>query len=159
MYESHQSRFRVQLIALASVVALLLPVASFAAEPKWDQERLKSLADDLFKASDDLYTTLYKDQAAMGRLGGGDEAHEFKDTVRIVHSESGHLRGELKKGKGRDQTKPVIKRLLELNDDLQQYGRGFSMQNDALNRFAKLEDTLRQIVPYYGLTLDLKGSK
>jgi len=138
---------------------MLLPGASFAADPTWDQGRMTKLAEELYESSSDLYTTLYKDQGAMGRFGGGDASHDFKDTVRILHSETGHLKAELEKGKGRAETRPVIKRLLELNDDLQVSGQRFDPQDDALGGFAKFEDILHRIAPYYGLNVDRKGSK
>jgi hypothetical protein len=126
----------------------MTPERSAAELATWDQARVSAIAQKLAKATEKLYATFYK-QPLPGMFGGGPDPHQFKDTVRLMHSESLHFAGELEKGEGRDKTLPVFKRLKELNDDAQEYGREIFLANPSLNRFSGVQDLLRQLAPYY----------
>lgn len=145
-----------------SVLACILAVAMMAlaagkalAEPptQWDQARVTGIAAKLPAATEALYTSLL-DQGEMGGMpgafGAGDAYHEFKDKVRLMHSESMHLAAELKEGAGRDQTKHAFQRIAELNRDAAEMGREQFSENPVVTRFSGVEDLIRQLEPYDG---------
>lgn len=141
---------RLHSVALACTLVAAWVIAPDRSEAKlatWDQARVSAIAQKLAAETEKLYTAYYK-QPLPGGFGGPD-SHEFKDTVRLMHTESRHFAGELEKGEGRDKTRPVFKRLNELKRDAEEYGREIFMANPSLNQFSAVEDLLRQLAPYY----------
>jgi hypothetical protein len=126
-----------------------------AEEPAtWDQANVASIAAKLPDVTEKLYTAVYQQgQTSMmpGAAGGGDAYHEFKDKVRLMHSESMHLAKALEKGEGRDATKHAFQRISELNRDAAEAGREQFTSNPVVGDFAAVEDLIRQLNPYYGL--------
>jgi len=75
-----------------------------------------------------------------GAFGGGDAYHEFKDKVRLMHSESLYLADALKKGEGRDQTKHAYQRISELNRDAAEMGRAQARDSQLLEEIQEREE-------------------
>jgi hypothetical protein len=120
---------------------------------KWDQAQVTAIAAKLPKATEALYTALYQEgqtTAMPGAFGAGDDYHEFKDKVRLMHSESMHLASELKKGLGQNETKHAFQRIAELNRDAAEAGRAQFTENPVIAKFSAVEDLIRQLGPYYG---------
>jgi hypothetical protein len=139
--------------SIALVVTLLstFPFPAWSAD--WDQAAATQVAEQLPQATEELYTALYSQGAPAGGAfgGGGDSYHEFKDNVRLMHSESMHLAAELKKGKGQAETKHAYQRIKELNDDAKEYaGQQFS-ENPATSGFSTVEGLLDQLASFYGM--------
>jgi hypothetical protein len=119
----------------------------------WDQAQVTAIAAKLPEATEALYTALYSEgQTAVmpGAFGAGDDYHEFKDKVRLMHSESMHLVSQLKKGLGRDETKHAFQRIAELNRDAAEAGRAQFTEDSVVEKFSAVEDLIRQLDPYYG---------
>ena len=136
------------------VTALGLFAGKTLAEPAaWDQSRVTEIASQLPAATEALYMGLFEEGQTTvmpGAFGSGDDYHEFKDKVRLMHSESMHLADELKKGEGRDQTKHAYMRIAELNRDAAEAARMQFEEDPVIARFSAVEDVLRQLQPYYG---------
>ena len=134
-------------VALTGVVVL----PAWAAD--WDQSAATKIAEQLPEATEQLYTALYtqgQPAGGLAGLGGGDAYHQFKDNVRLLHSESMHLADELKKGKGQTETKHAYQRIKELNDDAKEYaGRQFS-ENPVTSQFSTVEGLIDQLAAFYG---------
>ena len=147
-----------QLLARVISAALLCGLASGNAladhhAAEWDQAQVTAIAAKLPQATGALYTALYTEgQTAVmpGAFGAGDDYHEFKDKVRLMHSESMHLAAELNKGLGRDQTKHAFQRIAELNRDAAEAGRMQFTENPVITKFSAVEALIRQLDPYYG---------
>ena len=144
----------VALVATTLVLPWVLPADSAAEEPaKWDQARVTAIAAKLPEATEQLYTVLYEEgQTGLspGAMGAGDAYHGFRDTVRLLHSESMHLADRLKQGDGRDQTLHAFERIGELNRDAAEFGRAQFTTNPVVGKFSEVEDLIRQLAPYYG---------
>jgi hypothetical protein len=143
---------RLSLRFVTLVVALTTFVSSPAWSDDWDQQAATQIAEELPQATEKLYTALYSQgsPAGGGFGGGGDSYHQFKDNVRLMHSESMHLVGELNKGKGQAETKHAYQRIKELNDDAKEYaGQQFS-ENPVTSEFATVERLLEQLASFYG---------
>ena len=84
-------------------------------------------------------------------MGGDGSQHEFMDQLRRLQHETRHLATSLEKGSSAKSTIGSVRKIKELNDDLEEYGRNIAFVNPVLNQFAAFEDLIRQLVPYYGL--------
>lgn len=138
--------FQISCIVLALCA---LAVQSVHAQAKWDQDRVSAIADQLPGATESLYTALYKESAVLGPRGGDTEYYEFRDRVRLMHTEARHFAGALDKGEGRKETFHSFERLGELNRDSIVYARRQFAVDPVLEKFAAVEDLLRQLHPYY----------
>lgn len=119
----------------------------------WDQAQVTAIAAKLPKATEALYTALYQEGQTTvmpGAFGAGDDYHEFKDKVRLMHSESMHLVAELKKGEGQKETKHAFQRIAELNRDAAEAARMQFTENPVITKFSAVQDLIRQLDPYYG---------
>jgi hypothetical protein len=146
---------RYALSSTLGFITLLVAFAGVASSPAsaadWDAAAATKVAEQLPQATEKLYTALYSQGAPEGGGfgGGGDAYHEFKDNVRLLHSESMHLAAELTKGKGQAETKHAYQRIKELNDDASEYaGRQFS-GNPVTSEFSTVESLLDQLDTYY----------
>ena len=148
-------------LTLGAILAVTIVACSSKPPPPmpepstaWDQARVSEIAQNLADAVDALYRQEYKSPSSGGMpsaLGAGDAHHEFMDTLRRVHQETRHLADELKEGAGHRATWGSIRHINMLNHDLQEFGKQVDLQNDVLNHYAKVEDLMRQLAPYYGL--------
>ena len=142
------------LIALCFALAAVPAAAELA---KWDQTKVTALATQLVKATDALYTTVYKEQDFAGTAGGlAQGSYDLRHTVRRVGEEARHLDAELKAGKGHDATVGAWKHMMELvRDTGVESGRTF-MEGDVKKGMAAVKDLLRQLAPYYDPKSDAK---
>jgi len=141
---------------LRSITLVVTWISIFSApawSADWDQAAATQVAAQLPLATEKLYTALYSQGSPAGGTfgGGGDSYHEFKDNVRLMHSESMHLAAELKKGKGQSETKHAYQRIKELNDDAKEYaGQQFS-ENPVTSGFSIVEGLLDQLASFYDM--------
>jgi hypothetical protein len=142
------------LIALSLALAAVPAAAELA---KWDQAKVTALATQLVKATDALYTTVYKEPGFAGTGAGIEQgSYDLRHTVRRVGEEARHLDAELKAGKGHDATVGAWKHMMELvRDTGVESGRTF-MAEDVQKGMAAVKDLLRQLAPYYDPKWDAK---
>jgi hypothetical protein len=147
---------RVRLTALhllAAIVCLPLLAPPAVAEfpipaAEWDQARVTSLAEELAKKVDGLYDSIYKSETGR-RLGDSYAVHQLKDRIRLMQHEARHLRGNLKDGKSRKETFPIVERLGELARDANEFGQQAYLSNQLLTSIADAQDVWRRLQPYY----------
>ncbi len=134
------------------VAALMTVVSSPVWSANWDQAAATKIAEQLPQATEKLYTELYSEGSpAGGAFGvGGESYHEFRDNVRVMHSESMHLAAELKNGKGQAETKYAYQRIKELNDDAKQYADQQFSEKPVTSEFSIVERLLDQLASFYG---------
>jgi hypothetical protein len=145
-----------RLAALLPLAALLcLPLLARPADAKfptpaaeWDPARVTSLAEELAEKVDDLYTSVYKSETGR-RLGDSYAVHQLKDRIRLMQHEARHLRGNLRDGKSRKETYPIVQRLGELARDASEFGRQAYLSNQLLTSIADAQDVWRRLQPYY----------
>jgi hypothetical protein len=142
-------------IALSFALAAMPAAAELA---KWDQGRVTTLATQLVKATDALYTTVYDDQGLTGgaMASGGASLYDLRHTLRRVGEEAHHLDAELKAGKGHDATVGAWKQMMQLVRDARVNFRESFTPGDLETRMAAVEDLLRQLAPYYDPKSDAK---
>jgi hypothetical protein len=155
------SRHSHRLAALAAVLAAfsLLPTAGRAQTRTWDQAAVTALAEELFDAVKDLRESLRRSNDPSIDLGQSDSTYRLLDDLRLIRSEARHLADELKKGAGRDQTLPVIKRIEEIRRDAATEARRIRLQQPTPERIAAARGVLEKIEPYYGVAPQVLDEK
>ena len=142
------------LIALCFALAAVPAAAELA---KWDQAKVTALATQLVKATDALYTTVYKEPGFAGTGAGIEQgSYDLRHTVRRVGEEARHLDAELKAGKGHAATVGAWKQMMQLVRDARVNFRESFTPGDLEKRMAAVEDLLRQLTPYYDPKWDAK---
>ena len=137
-------------LTLAGAVATLGAGVTSAQLANWDQQRVTDIAKEF---SQEATTARQVARKALGssQIGTG-QAHaqyRFLDQLRLIQSEAGHLARELEKGKDRDKTMSVYRRLMSLIAEAQENARKMFMPDDLLNQLGTAGDALRRLRPYY----------
>jgi hypothetical protein len=96
-------------------IALGLLCAGFGAAraevQEWDQEKVKTLAEQLQVATNELYDTLYKQPIAG--VAQNKVYYRLKEDTRRLRAQTRHLSDALAQGAGRDETLPIWQDLME----------------------------------------------
>jgi hypothetical protein len=140
------------LCSLYTAAALCFPASAEtpATPASWDQERVTELAAELTDEVDRLYDVTYKALPSSGMAGSQSrQRHELQDTLRLLRSEARHLHARLAKGDGREQTRPVYRRIKELRRDAAEEARMLFLPNDVTTAMDEARDVWMRMHPYY----------
>jgi hypothetical protein len=137
-------------LGLAAAVAAFLSTPAGAELAKWDQARVTGIGQQLAAACDAWEQALRK-QPGGAMLGSGD-AQDYlvmQQGARLLREQSKSLAAHLEDGKGHDRTVHSYQALKEAADDTEVSARRASLDEPALDAWARVADLLRQIAPYY----------
>ena len=142
----------VSLVACAGTPEELAAPAG-APPPRWDQERVTALAEELRAASDDLYAAYLRDPAPESGTGFASGVavarHRLRQSLRLLKTEATHLAASLEAGEGRDETLPIFRHLESFVDRATEDARSAFLNAELLDHVAAVGSALMRIEPYY----------
>ena len=115
---------------------------------KWDQARVTQYSVDLDarvdKAVDALRKSPMKDQPSQRTVW-----FDLKEDLRLIKNSTEHLKTELQKGAGRDETKATFDRIESLRHDAEEVGRRFMIEAPVMDALVSAGAVHNQMKPYY----------
>ena len=134
-------------------VALSLLCAGFGAAARagsqsWDSEKVKTLAEQLQVATNELYDAFYK-QPTLG-VAQNKVYYRLKQDTRRLRTESGQLSKALAKGAGRDETLPIWQDLMQDVRSALDHAPSVFRTKDVQQKAEAARAILDQLAPYYG---------
>jgi hypothetical protein len=116
---------------------------------KWDQAAVTGIAKQLPAATERLQNVL-RDEPAQA-LGSGDAESFFamQQNARKLHEQGMALAKHVEAGKGYEETHNLYRSFKETWDDTIVNARRSELPEPTMDAFAKVEDLLRQLAPYY----------
>jgi hypothetical protein len=138
--------------ALPAVVAVTVALSATpcrAQATPWDQDKVTELASQ-------LADTVVELQVAMRREGNPSMAqaqsrarHSFRDSLRVLRSETRALAAELEAGGGLEETWPIVRRARVVIRDLREEGRRMGWVDPAAGHARRADELIAQIAPFY----------
>ncbi len=136
---------------LAAALGLLC--AGFGAPARadvqsWDSEKVKTLAEQLHVAVNELYDTFYK-QPPLG-VAQNKVYYRLKQDTRRRRAESAQLSKALARGAGRDETLPIWQDLMQAVRSALDHAPSVFTTKDVQQKAEAARAILDQLAPYYG---------
>jgi hypothetical protein len=138
----------VTLFLSSTALALALPAPGRAQAVKWDQDRVTELADQLADVVVELQIAFRREPASPGHLQGRAR-HGFRDSLRVLRTETRAFASELEAGAGLEETWPIVRRARVVIRDLREDGRRMAWQEPAVGHARRAEELIAQIAPFY----------
>ena len=117
-------------------------------EPPTPEERVTKIAQDLSVAATDLKTALSKENLATVPIANERIRYELEEDVRLLSNTARHLANSLEKGKTREETAPIVKRLGLLRRDAEENGRKSEITDSVMEEVFAVGSLLIQLAPY-----------
>jgi hypothetical protein len=134
----------------ALLVGLVLaPVAAKAELPRWDQQRITTIANELSEAVAKAALEVEKQKGSRVDITKERAFYEFREDMRLARNTARHLAKELQDGKGRDETHPTFRRLKTLRNDAAENARRADMPDSTLAAITAAGELLNRLRPYY----------
>jgi hypothetical protein len=132
----------------AALAFLLLPTAALGELAKWDQARVTQIAEELAGAMKELRREI---QAAPPSTDPTRQRARYDalEDIRVMTNSSRHLAGELKAGKGRDESFATWRRLDLLRRDVEENARKSMIPDPTMEKILKAGELLIRLTPYY----------
>jgi hypothetical protein len=137
---------------LASVVALVLALHAAPARAQgaaWDQDRVTELASQLADVVVELQVAFRREPVPHVAQGSARARHSFRDSLRVLRTESRALASELEAGAGVEETWPIVRRARVVIRDLREDGRRINWQEPAVGHARRAEELIGQLAPFY----------
>jgi len=149
-----QGALRARRLACPWILGVALALAAGTAQAqvpppaKWDQARVTDIALELRGATKDLYVEALKSPDKP--VGSARRAqYSAREDLRQISNMARRLAGQLKAGKGADETHGIYMRLQAKRRDAEEEGRKIDIGQPVLDKIAPVTDLLRQLAPYY----------
>jgi hypothetical protein len=138
-----------KLVGLGLGITLLGSTPGAADLAKWDQAVVTGIAKQLPDATERLQNVL-RDEPAQ-TIGSGDTESflGLQQQARRLHEQGTMLDKHLQAGKGHDETLDYYRTFREVWDDTMVNARRSELPEPTMDAFARVEDLLRQLAPYY----------
>jgi len=143
---------RLLVAVFPAVVALSVALSATpcrAQATAWNQDKVTELAVQLADVVVEL-------QVAMRREGNPSMAqaqsrarHSFRDSLRVLRSETRALAAELEAGGGLEETWPIVRRARVVIRDLREEGRRMGWAEPAVGHARRAEELIAQLAPFY----------
>ena len=132
----------------APAIAQTQPPPSKTEPGGWNQGRVAAIAEKLaaelaelqIQAAQHPPDISYSQQRAQ---------YELEEDIRLLQNTSEHLAQQLKAGKGREETRPIFKRLETLRADAEENARKTVVTERILDQILEAGGVLLQLQPYY----------
>jgi len=130
-------------------IALIWSTSSAADLAKWDQAAVTGIAKQLPAATERVQTALLDEPAQT--IGSGDAESFFglQQNARRLHEQGMALAKHLEAGKGYEESRNLYRSFKEIWDDTTVNAQRSELLEPTMDAFAKVEDLLRQLAPYY----------
>jgi hypothetical protein len=115
---------------------------------RWDQARVTKMSQDLYAAVHDAREAVRHSPLSQNP-GQRTTYYELQETMRLVENTSRHLRSELEKGKGADETRAVFERISSLRFQAEEQGRRALVEAPVIDELVKAGAIHNQMLPYY----------
>jgi hypothetical protein len=128
-----------------------------AAPDPWDGKKAAAAATALAEAVDGLRTALRQQPppgAGIAPGGGSQARYRLRDRLRLMESESRHLRDELARGASRDETFPTFERINEIRRDAVVQGERMFLAEPVKQKIIAAREPLHELAGYYGVKVD-----
>ena len=135
---------------VATLIALVLHAVPAWSEPaEWDQSRATELAIELNEVVIDLQRSFRRELSPSVASGQARARHRFRDTLRVLRTETRALASQLESGAGVEETRPITDRIGRLVRDLRQDGRRMSWMEPVLGHARRAGQLIEQLAPFY----------
>jgi hypothetical protein len=121
--------------------------AASAGVQAWDPEKVKTLAEQLRVATNELYDAFYK-QPVLG-VAQNKVYYRLKQDIRSLRIEARHLSDALAQGAGRDETLPIWQDLMQRVRRAIEHGESVYTTQDVDQKAEAARAILDQLAPYY----------
>ncbi len=141
-------RFSLPLVAVA--LALALPAAPCRAQgAEWSQDRVTELAVELADVVAELQSAFRREPPVTLASGQARARHRFRDSLRVLRTETRALASELESGAGKEETLPIARRLRMLIRELREEGRRMSWNEPVVGHARRAGELIAQLAPFY----------
>ena len=143
------NRFRTPAFLCAMVLALAYAVPCHAQSTAWDQARVTALAVELADEVAALQVAFRREPPVNIASGQARARHRFRDSLRVLVTESRALASELQDGAGLEETAPIVRRAGVVIRDLREDGRRMSWKEPSVGHARRAEELIAQLAPFY----------
>jgi hypothetical protein len=144
------NRFSAPVLLCVVALTLALPAAPSRAQgATWDQERVTALAVELADVIAELQVEFRREGSPHIASGQARARHSFRDSLRVLRTESRALASELEAGAGLEETQPIVRRAGVVIRDLREEGRRMSWKEPVAGLARRAEELISQIAPFY----------
>lgn len=144
------NRFSAPILFSALALALALPATPSSGQPaKWDQNRVTELASELADVIVELQVEFRREGSGHFASGQARARNSFRDSLRVLRTESRALASELEGGAGLEETAPIVRRAGVVIRDLREEGRRMSWKEPVVGLARRAEELIAQIAPFY----------
>jgi hypothetical protein len=131
-------------------LALALPATpSRAQSAAWDQDKVTELAVQLADAARELELAFRREPPPHVGHGQSRARFRFRDSLRVLRTETRALAAELEAGGGLEETWPIVRRGRVVVRDLREDGRRMGWQEPAVGHARRAEELIAQLAPFY----------
>ena len=136
--------------ACFAALALALPAApSHAQAVPWNQAKVTELAIELADVVSQLQASFRREPAPHIGQAQSRARFRFRDSLRVLRTETRALAAELEGGAGMEETWPIIRRGRVVVRDLRMEARRFGLVEPSLGHARRAEELIAQLVPFY----------
>jgi hypothetical protein len=138
-------------LALATLAAAVaLPATPCRAQSAaWNQNRVTELAVELAEVVAELQGAFRREPALHIASGQARARHAFRDSLRVLRTETRALASELEAGAGFEETLPIARRARVVIRDLREEGRRMSWKEPVVGHAQRAEALVAQLAPFY----------
>jgi hypothetical protein len=154
MPAARRARARRVSVAVAALLAFGAAGAARAEDKpastpvRWDQARITKMATDLYTAVHEAREAVRRSPMAQN-IGQRTTYYELLETMRLTENTARHLKSELEKGKGADETRAVFGRISSLRADAEEQGRRALIEAPVIDALVKAGSIHNQMKPYF----------
>jgi len=131
-------------------LALALPAApSHAQATAWNQDKVTELAVELADVVSQLQLSFRREPPPNMSQMQSRARFRFRDSLRVLRTETRALAAELEAGAGMEETWPIVRRGRVVVRDLRMEARRFGLIEPALGHARRAEELIAQLVPFY----------
>jgi hypothetical protein len=131
-----------------TALAQAQPPASKTEPGGWNQGRVAAIAEKLAAEFEELQTQAMQHPPDIS-FSQQRAQYELEEDIRLLKSTSQHLATQLKAGKGREETRPIFKRMETLRADAEENARKTVVTESLLDQILEAGGVLLQLQPYY----------
>ncbi len=136
------------LAGAAPAVAQTKPPPSKTEPGGWNQGRVAAIAEKLAAEFAELQIQAAQHPPDIS-FSQQRAQYELEEDIRLLKNTSQHLATELKAGKGREETRPIFKRMETLRADAEENARKTVVTERLLDQILEAGGVLLQLQPYY----------
>jgi hypothetical protein len=135
-------------ITIIISLGLWLGANAALAQNSWNQARVTGIAEQLAERVQELKLALDREPPDLS-FSQRRAQYELREDLRLLRNSTQHLASELKAGKGREETRPVFRRIQNVRRDAEENARKTLIPGELMDKILETGAVLLQIEPYY----------